>query len=177
MNRMQGITLLEMLIALVIAAVLAGIAIPTAASAMAKARISGVAMAMTDSFLTSARVAVSTGSAVIICPAPQGAGCDDSVEWSRGWMVYADVDGNRRYDPHDPVIQRAEALAGGLRMYSTQGRRRVVFQSDGGNEGSNVSFTLCADSGEQVGSLVLSNAGRFRLAEPTGRQRQRCEGG
>lgn len=176
MNRMQGITLLEMLIALVIAAVVAGIAVPAVVGAWAKARLSGVAMAMTDSFLTSARVAVSSGSAAIICPAA-GAGCDDSVEWSQGWMIYTDVDGNRRYDPYDPVIQRAQALTGGLRMYSTQGRRRLVFQSDGGNEGSNVSFTLCADNGEQVGSLVLSNAGRFRLAQATGRQRQRCEGG
>lgn len=174
MNRMKGITLIEMLAALTVAAVLIGIAVPSATRAIVRVRMGTVATAMTESFLDSARMAVSTGSAMIVCPAAHDGRCEESIDWSQGWVVYADVDGDRRHGQGDPVIRRPQGSVEGLRIYSTQGRRRVVFQPDGGNEGSNVSFSVCDRDGIPIGSLVLSNAGRFRIADPGAEPRPHC---
>ncbi|WP_082611339.1 GspH/FimT family pseudopilin [Lysobacter sp. Root916] len=174
MNRVKGITLIEMLFALTVAAVLIGIAVPGASRAIVRVRMGTVATAMTESFLDSARMAVSTGSAMIVCPAARDGRCEESVDWSQGWVVYADVDGDRRYGQGDPVLLRPQGPVKGLRIYSTQGRRRVVFQSDGGNEGSNVSFSVCSHDGIPVGALVLSNAGRFRVAEADSEPQPHC---
>lgn len=174
MNRVKGITLIQMLVALTAVAVLIGIAVPSAARAIVRVRMGTVATAMTESFLDSARMAISTGSAMIVCPATRDGHCQEGIDWSQGWVVYADVDGDRRYGRGDPVIHRPRGSVEGLRIYSTQGRRRVVFQPDGGNEGSNVSFSVCDRDGLPIGSLVLSNAGRFRIADAAAEPRAHC---
>jgi multidrug efflux system membrane fusion protein len=54
---------------------------------------------------------------------------------------------------------------GQVRLRSTTGRTRVVYQGNGGNAGSNLTFTLCDGRGPaQARSLVISNAGRVRDA-------------
>ncbi|WP_158549226.1 GspH/FimT family pseudopilin [Lysobacter silvisoli] len=173
MHRTRGITLIEAVIALFLAATLIALAVPTFARSLQRARIGQVQMAMSESFMTSARTAVGGGCATVLCPLA-GEGCADNADWSRGWMVYADVDGDRSYSRADVLVQRTPPLRG-LRLRSTDGRRRVVFQTDGGNEGSNLTFTVCAEGGGEAGSLVLSNAGRFRLAPPSPDQRRSCE--
>ncbi|NUO75409.1 MAG: hypothetical protein HOQ32_05280 [Lysobacter sp.] len=175
MHRMHGITLLEALLALFLAAILIALAVPAFARSLERARIAGVQMAMSESFMTSSRTAISGGTATVLCPSAGDSGCADSTDWSTGWMIYADVDGDRSYSRADVVVHRSPALRG-LRLLSTDGRRRVVFQTDGGNEGSNLTFTLCAHGDGEAGSLVLSNDGRFRLAAPSPAQHRSCRG-
>lgn len=172
MKRPSGFSLIEVSIALIVVALALAVAVPSAARAIARVRMGAVAAALTETFLTSTRLAVSTGSAMVICPTTASGGCKEGEDWSRGWLVYADIDGDRHYSGLDNVVHRATPPTGGLRLYSTQGRPRLVFQNDGGNEGSNVSFTVCSPEVGEVGVLVLSNAGRFRYAEheePLGR--------
>lgn len=168
----HGWSLLDALIALVVVAIALAVAVPSAARAIARVRMGSVAAAMTETFLTSARLAVTTGSAMVVCPTTDSGDCVENADWSHGWLVYADIDGDRRYGGLDNVVHRAAPPTGSLRVYSTDGRPRLVFQNDGGNEGSNASFTVCSAEGGEIGVLVLSNAGRFRFAEhqePLGR--------
>ncbi|MGH8080073.1 MAG: GspH/FimT family protein, partial [Lysobacter sp.] len=139
-------------------------------------RIARVQTDLSETFLTSSRLAVASGAATIACPS-RGDGCENSIDWSHGWLVFADVDGDRRFGPRDTLVKRFAAMAGGVRLHSTQGRPRVVFQADGDNAGSNVTFAVCAPRSGQAGVLVLSNAGRFRLDAATPAQRQSCASG
>jgi type IV fimbrial biogenesis protein FimT len=50
-------------------------------------------------------------------------------------------------------------------LHSTIGRTRIVFQGNGGNAGSNVTFTLCDGRGvTHARALILNNLGRLREA-------------
>ena len=57
----------------------------------------------------------------------------------------------------------AKPALDGARLLSSSGRTRIIFQGNGGNAGSNVTFTLCDGRGAgKAQTLVVSNAGNLR---------------
>jgi type IV fimbrial biogenesis protein FimT len=163
----SGVTLLELLIAVGVVAVLAAVAIPQVRSAREAMR-SGVAQAaFRDSLLVGVRRAAVHGSEVVLCPA-LAHGCLPTNVWTRGWIVFADGDGDRVRDLGEPVLKRVPAAGGGVRIRSSAGRTRIVLQPNGGNSGSNATFTFCDARGpEKAVSLVLANDGRLRSGPAT----------
>ncbi|QQP98113.1 GspH/FimT family protein [Lysobacter enzymogenes] len=165
MNRSKGITLLEAVAALALVAVLSAVAVPAISRAAERARAAYVQTALSESFMTAARLAVATGSAAIVCPVGASGDCRDGDDWSDGWKVFMDVDGDRKAGAYDTLVRSVGATAG-IRVYSSQGRKRVVFQPQGDSAGSNASFLLCARRGAPAAWLVLSGEGRFRAVDP-----------
>jgi type IV fimbrial biogenesis protein FimT len=157
-----GFTLIEALIALFIAALLVGVAVPAWSSASESAHAGAAQAALLESLVRSINHAALTGSEVVLCPG-DASGCRDTSDWSRGWVTWADLDGDRVRDSRETLLQTQPALGGKVHLRSTSGRRRLVFQPNGGNAGSNVTFTLCDGRGSaQARSLVLANDGRLR---------------
>lgn len=164
--RARGFTLVEALVALAIASLLVATALPAAADALARTRASAARATLLASLTTAIGHAAATGVEVVLCPGGPG-GCRDTMDWSGGWIVFADLDGNRRKGPTETLVQQAPALADGVALRSTTGRRRLVLQPNGGNAGSNVTFTLCDRRGVAGAvTLVLANHGRLRAGEP-----------
>lgn len=176
MKTMQGISVVEVVLALAIAALLAGVAAPAAFSAFLAVRYASVRAALGESVLVSNRLSAASGGVAVLCPSDPRGHCRDGTDWSSGWLVYADIDQDRSFGAHDILLQRQPPLAEGLRLVSTDGRRRIVFHPDGSSSGSNVTFSLCSRSGDRVETLVLSNAGRFRIAPGSDEQRRACRG-
>ncbi|ALN58972.1 Type IV fimbrial biogenesis protein [Lysobacter enzymogenes] len=176
MKRMQGISVIEVALALAVVAVLTGVAAPAALSALLAVRYASVRAALGESVLMSNRVSVASGGVAVVCPSDPGGRCRDDADWSSGWLVYADIDEDRRFGAGDVLLRRQPPLPDGLRLVTTDGRRRIVFHPDGSNSGSNVTFSLCSRSGDRVESLVLSNAGRLRIAPGSDEQRSACRG-
>jgi type IV fimbrial biogenesis protein FimT len=165
-RRQRGFTLVEAMMSLIVAAILVGIAIPAWSAASEAARSGSAQAALGDSILGAVGHAALTGSDVVLCPG-DASGCRPSIDWSRGWIAYADIDGDRLRDANETLLRTAPALAGRVHLRSTQGRTRLVFQANGGNPGSNVSFTLCDGRGvAKATTLVLSNEGRLRTGVP-----------
>lgn len=165
MRRTQGISLIEVMIAVLALTVLTAIAVPAFASIADRVRIARLQTDLSDAFLTANRLAVAGGRATVLCPSGGAAGCDDGSDWSSGWLLFADVDGDRRFGGGDTFIRRGGA-AGGLRVSTTGGRPRIVFQPDADSAGSNATFTVCAPGSGRSGTLVLANSGHFRLLKP-----------
>jgi type IV fimbrial biogenesis protein FimT len=174
MKRMQGISVIEVLIAFLIVAVLAGIALPASVSMYTRFGFDQTAMTLGESVLTSSRTAVATGSATIICPTAQNGGCRQDSDWSQGWMAFADVDDDRELGPRDTLIGRYAPWSQRLRISSNDGRKRIVFQPDGASAGTNLTFTLCSRDTREARVLALANSGRFRIAATPGDVAQRC---
>lgn len=165
MKTSRGFTLIELMIVLVIATVLFGVAVPAVSSSLEAARSFDARSSLLASLSTASNRAAVTGTRAVLCPSPNGGRCVDSVDWSQGWIVFLDADGDREVDSDERVLQQTGALAGKVRLHSTVGRTRIVFQGNGGNAGSNVTFTLCdGRGGTQARSLILNNQGRLREA-------------
>jgi type IV fimbrial biogenesis protein FimT len=167
-HRTLGFTLMELLIALAIAGILLGVALPAFSGVLEAGRAQDARAALFNSFVAAVNRATLTGTHAVLCPSHDGLTCLDSADWSGGWIAFLDRDGDREHGADERVIQRKEALAGKVRLRSTEGRKRVVFQPNGGNAGSNVTFTLCDGRGPaKAQALVLSNFGRLRDGTPT----------
>ncbi|HZV22221.1 MAG TPA: GspH/FimT family pseudopilin [Luteimonas sp.] len=166
-HRIRGFTLVEAAIALALISLLVGAAVPAWSGALESAHATSAKVALVDTLTRSISHAALAGSEVVMCPGATD-GCRDTIDWSHGWIAYADIDGNRQRGPNETLLQVQPALAGKAHLRSTTGRTRVVFQPNGGNAGSNITFTLCDGRGAaQATTLVLANDGRLRAGTPT----------
>lgn len=167
-RRMNGITLIEALIAMTVTAVLLAVAIPAWSHARAAADSIAARMELSSTLLEAVRHSAIAGTEVVVCPHTPAGQCTGQPNWEGGWMAFADLDGNRRHNAHETLLTRVGPLADGVHLRSTSGRTRLVFQPSGGNAGSNVTFTLCDSRGpDSATTLVLANNGKMRAGKPT----------
>jgi type IV fimbrial biogenesis protein FimT len=168
-RKTHGFTALEMLAALAIAAALAGIAVPAYSHVAAAARSESARSDLFESLATALRHSMVVNAEVVACASRDGSTCTGGTDWTPGWIVFTDRDPDRIPGPGEAIIRRYAELKGGVHLRSTAGRRKIVFQPQGGaSAGSNVTFTLCDDRGvSKAISLVLDNAGRLRTGHPT----------
>ena len=173
-RRNAGFTLIEAVVVASVVSILAGIAVPAFQDASESVRSSAGKSALMESWMLSVAHAANAGSEVVLCPGDAG-GCRDSIDWSHGWIAYADIDGNRQRGPNETLLKQAKPLGGKVHLRSTIGRTRVVFQPNGGNAGSNITWTLCDGRGEaKATTIVVSNQGRLRGGSPTAAGAQAC---
>lgn len=165
MKEQYGFTLVETMVACALAFILFGIAIPAANAGMEAARSADARSKLLYSLMQAASRASLTGTKAVLCPSTDGVACDAGYDWSNGWIVFLDRSSNREREPDETLINMVQALEGEVRLHSTAGRTRIVFQGNAGNAGSNVSFTLCDGRGAgKARILIMSNAGRLRDA-------------
>lgn len=168
MKKQIGFTLIETMVACALAFILLGIAIPAANAGIEAARSADARSKLLQSLMQAANRAGITGTRAVLCPSTDGLDCDESFNWSNGWIVFMDRNGNREREPDETLINMVQALEGETRLHSTAGRTRIVFQGNAGNAGSNVSFTLCDGRGAgKAKSLIMSNTGNLRDAPAT----------
>ena len=169
-----GFTLIETVIVMSVVSILAGIALPVLRDAGESARSGAAKGVLLEAWLGAVSHAAAAGSEVVLCPG-DASGCRTSVDWTPGWIAFADLDGNRTRSPNETLLHASGALGGKVHLRSTSGRTRIVFQPNGGNAGSNITWTLCDGRGADAAStIVVSNAGRLRAGTPTAAAAQAC---
>ena len=164
----KGFTLIEALVVMAVAAILLAVAVPAWSHAKAAADSGAVRASLAASVLDAVRHSAVAGTEVVVCPVMTPGQCSGSTNWDHGWIVFADINGNRIADANETRIGQVRELPGEVHLRSTVGRTRIVFQPNGGNAGSNVTFTLCDPRGpKSAATLVLSNSGNLRSGQPT----------
>jgi type IV fimbrial biogenesis protein FimT len=170
----SGFTLIELLLALAVLSILAALALPVVGNATSAANASQATAAVLESVTLAVRRASIEGVHTVACPGDAN-GCRSSIDWSNGWIVFADNNGDHILQPGERILHTQAKLANGVHLRSTAGRTRLVFQANGGNAGSNVTFTLCDKRGAaRATTLVLANDGRLRNGTPTEDAAQAC---
>jgi type IV fimbrial biogenesis protein FimT len=164
-----GFSLVEAMVALAIITIGLGIAIPACSGAVAATRSGSARVDLADALLVALNHSALTEADVVVCSSADGARCSGSVDWSKGWIAFADIDRDRARGPNDTLLTHEGSLGGGTHLRSTAGRTRIVFQPHGGAAaGSNVTFTLCDARGpDKATTLVVANDGRLRQGIPT----------
>lgn len=177
MRRKQaGFTILEVVMAMTAIGICLGIAIPALQGAAAAVHAGTAKTALGATLLSAMSHATVTGTEVVVCASSDGGDCNDSIDWSPGWIAFADLDGNRSRGANETLLRSEPGLHPGIHLRSTTGRRRIVLRPQGGMAaGSNVTFTLCDRRGPaKATTLVLANSGRLRQDKASAASAQAC---
>ena len=91
---MQGMTLIELIVAMTIATILLAMVVPGFQDISASVKRSSVINGVNSSILLARSESVKRGTPVSICPSSDGVSCrsGDTPEWDQGWIVFVDDD-------------------------------------------------------------------------------------
>ena len=168
MHRERGLTLIELSVTLAVLAICAAVGVPALQTFVQQQRATAAMGSLTVHLASARMAAVTHRRPVVVCPMDDEAtGCVQETDWSRGWIVFFDPDGNRRPDEPDQVIAVEQTRSGSsLRVLTSSGRRHVRYLPDGTSAGTNVTFELCGAEGSLLGKVIVNNAGRSRIERP-----------
>jgi type IV fimbrial biogenesis protein FimT len=164
----RGVTLIEVMVVLGIAAILLAFAVPGFREFVARNRLDGASQDLLASLQLARSEATRRGAQVTM----RLAGTAGSKNWGTGWAMFVDTNGNGALDTGEEVIRQGMALASPLTLYGTASFDTfIAFNRDGRltNAGGGY-FVLCdggalTEDGQSRSRAVLVNgAGRVRMA-------------
>ncbi len=160
--RHAGTSLLQMLVALLLLAILATLAWPSFSDVLDRLRAETLRSQLVALLSTARSTAVTRHQHVQACPSSDGSTCGD--DWSHGWLLFPAP------PPSTPELRPVAWLAeqrtpGPVRAIGN--RQRVHFRPDGRTGGNNLSIAICV-AGRLHSRVVVSVPGRVRSERPTG---------
>lgn len=161
-----GFTLIELLVTASIIAITLTLAAPSFGNLLKRQRgITASNLLVAHLNLARSR-AITHRSIVAACPSADGSSCLTAPDWTAGWLVFMDADGNRRPDqPSHIVASETRRTDSDIRITSSAGRNQARYLPDGRSAGSNLTITTCIDN-RQSTQIIINNTGRIRLARP-----------
>lgn len=157
-----GTTVLELMAALAIAAILLALAVPSYESFTNRQRMKAAVAALHNDLAAARAEAVHRNAVVQACPGAPLAGCTGGNNWSGGWIVFEDDNGDRAHQDTEALLRHGMPHKG-ISIHAPSSRPELRFFPDGSAPGSNVSIGLCGrDGAEHARRLVISNIGRIR---------------
>lgn len=150
----RGFTLMELLIAVAIAALLFAIGVPTFRNVATGSQLTSTANNLLASIQLARSEAIKRNVAVAVCPSSNGDDCDLGGDWEIGWIVHDGV----------TVIQRQAGLPAGYLMTQSGGTTELEFQPIG-IAGNPTVITVCRDDppGSQERVLSLRASGTAQV--------------
>ena len=130
----RGVTLVELLFAIMVLAILAVIAIPSYRDASLSGRLSAISSDLYTSVQLARSEAIKSNTTVTLCASDDGATC--SGDWEDGWVVL---------DAGGTVIHTGAAVPDGFTVAQTGGTADLSFQPIGVGASAAI-FTICRDT-------------------------------
>lgn len=166
-----GFTLIELMVAVAILAVLAALAAPSFNEAILSNRLASYANTFVASAQLARSEAIKRNATVVMCRSADGASCATSGGWQQGWILWRDADSDATVDA-DEIIQKQQAISPDYRF--TGNAYSVDFLATGGAQitggGSPVTLSLCRatpEAGRQERTLSVSFTGRSSVEKTT----------
>lgn len=162
--RSRGLTLIELLITLSIAVIIAIVAIPALHTLIMSNRMSTQLSEWLTALQGARSQAISHQQHVVICPSTDQNACANTTQWQNGWIAFADRNLNKEHDRDESLLRVSNIASTNLRIASSNGRQRIAFQSDGSAGGSNTTLTFCdARGATRARAIIIAVNGRPRL--------------
>lgn len=157
-RRQLGFTLIEMMVAIAVAAVLLSIAVPSFHSFIVNNRMTSQINGLVASISRARNEAALRGVQVTICASSDGVTCATSTTgWQIGWLIFVDSNNNGVLDAAEGrAIATEAALDSGSTLTATgfANNARLVFRPYGGLLTTSGTFTLCPQSPDKNGRQV-----------------------
>lgn len=162
----NGFTALELLVTMAVAAILLATAVPAFKTYSWNLRLkTAIDTLETDLNLARSR-AINMNATTVICPTEASSGgsdaeCAEVTHWQHGWIVFADINGDRQHQSLEPILKRSPEIEL-LTISSSLARNALRFYPNGTAPGSNATLVVCDQRGADfAGKISLSNSGRI----------------
>lgn len=169
-RRRCGFTLIELVTVLAISAVMMSIALPDLRQMIRSQQLKAAVNDLFGAVELTRSQAIARGRKVELVPAD-----DAALDWSRGWVVFVDQNGDRRPGRGEEVILRHGPLAAGITLGATfssqQGAPYLAYNSMGRGCSDTSSLaarwgTLSMAEGGQTRRIKINMLGRARICDP-----------
>lgn len=157
----RGVTLVEMLITLAIAAILLTLVAPNVQSILTKNKISAEINELSGLLQFARYTAIDEQTMTVVCPSSDFATC--SSDWNSPKMVFIDDNGNRARDASEGLLLTTQSISSTNKMTATG---NVIEFLDAGGAQTAVNIKLCPNSKDaKFGrALFVSLQGRTRIS-------------
>ncbi len=167
----KGFTALELIVTMAVVAILLAASVPAFKNYSWNLRMKTAVDALQTDLVLARGRAISHNIQTVICPATDSDDCSGRSDWQDGWIVFTDLNRDRRKQDGEPLLRHAGAVAF-LDINSSRSRTHLRFYPNGTAPGSNISILFCDQRGAGNASrIVVSNSGRIRSemngAEPS----------
>lgn len=174
-QRIAGFTLIEALITISIAAILATLAMPSFTQMLENNRISAASNEFLTTMMYARSEAVKRSIAVTICTSANGTSCSTSLDdYAKGWLVFTDcnedgllttaatacdLDGDGTNDPD--LLLRVNGPT--LQVSVTSGQAPDSFTYLFSGRSQSASFNIGPDASTTTKTISVATTGRVRL--------------
>lgn len=174
-QRQAGFTLLELIIALAISAILLGLALPSFRSLMGDSKMTSTSNALVFALQTARSEAIKRSMPVALCasatPLAADATCGGSG-YGNGWVVYADENSNGSLDGDEFVVLQVDSPGPGFTFTPQASVAAQVWFNDVGSSSNPAGIPLSGNilisygDGEEQRRVIVSANGRISTETP-----------
>ncbi len=171
LRRLRGFTLVELMVVVAIAAILALMAAPSFTETINRTRRKTYSNQLFEDLAVARNEAIKRGVPVTVCPSTDGESCADNDSWVTGWIVFVDVATTGERDAStEALLKFHEPLASGWTA-TKNGANYVTYGPLGIPLGvSNFTLAICPTSAACTDetdanqtNLVMNTLGRVRI--------------
>lgn len=166
-TRYFGFTMIELLITLVIAGLLLGLAVPGFRSFLKDQEMTGLTNALVTDLTFTRSEAIKRGKSLGLCQSASGNACDGD-SWTAGRAIYIDTNSDSVRDNNEAIIRVAQPIVSDKSLTISDGSlTQILFDASGKlTTASAVVFRLCDDRGKSNGRQVtVTSTGQVRAGQ------------
>jgi len=163
----KGFTLLELMVTIFIAGILASMAVPSFTQAISNNRMTTQVNGLLATLNYARSEAIKRSSNITLCKSTNKTSCGGN--WKDGWIVFVDTnnDGAVTAGGGEDILRGHEELSGGNIMKYSGTDSYVNYQSNGLAKSAAV-FTLCDSRGDgDKKGIIISITGQGRVVQST----------
>lgn len=165
-----GFSLVELLVALSVVAILASLALPSFARSLAQTRVADATSAIYSAVVLTRSEALKRRIRIVMCSSSDGSNCSVGSGWSAGWLIFEDRNDDGIRDAGEEIIRVQGAQSGVTTTGNGPMRDYVSYVASGRTQqlgGGLLMGTLTVCSDDLGRAIVINHAGRPRVAEAT----------
>ncbi|MET0321992.1 MAG: GspH/FimT family protein [Duganella sp.] len=169
-TKQDGVTLVELLVVLALAAILLGVAAPSYQELMRRQQLRAAVNDLVAAIDLTRSQALARGRPVMLAPREPG-----GIDWRLGWIVFVDANGNRRPDAGEAVLFQRGPLPDGVRVaaaFSSNAPPAYLAYNGAGRScsaGNSLAArwgTLSLALGDHARNIKINMLGRLRVCDP-----------